>query len=110
MNDDFYHSLVLALQQPKLGFDTQLLQSEATDKVKVTVKDYNLEGGLARTFFRSQHKQPNYRIKGPMGRGLGLSKDSTGMHIAYAAGTGVLVFIDLVARLALSHLGVIPET
>jgi len=34
-----------------------------------------------------------------MGTGLGLNEHSTGIHVAYAAGTGVLVFIDLVAYL-----------
>jgi hypothetical protein len=43
-----------------------------------------------------------------MGRGLGLTSDSTGSHYAFSAGTGVFVFIDLVARIALGILGVIP--
>jgi hypothetical protein len=34
-----------------------------------------------------------------MGKGLGLTPDSKGHHIAFAAGTGVLVFVDLVARI-----------
>lgn len=42
-----------------------------------------------------------YEIKGPMGKGLGLTAESKGKHIAFAAGTGVLVFVDLVARIAL---------
>jgi hypothetical protein len=37
-----------------------------------------------------------------MGKGLGLTHESTGDYYAFAAGTGVLVFIDLVARIALS--------
>jgi hypothetical protein len=36
-----------------------------------------------------------------MGKGLMLNQYSKGLHIAFAAGTGVLVFIDLVARLIL---------
>ena len=36
-----------------------------------------------------------------MGRGLGI--EQTGRHVAFTAGTGVLVFIDLVAHL-LIHL------
>ena len=34
-----------------------------------------------------------------LGKGLGLKKE--GHYVAYAAGTGVLVFIDLVAHLIL---------
>ena len=44
-----------------------------------------------------------------MGRGLGLDKQSTGTYFAFSAGTGVLVFVDLVARIALGILNLIPE-
>jgi hypothetical protein len=37
-----------------------------------------------------------------MGKGLGLSNKSEGNHVAFSAGTGILVFIDLVVRLILS--------
>lgn len=40
-----------------------------------------------------------YEVKGPLGKGLNIQTD--GEHIAFAAGTGVLVFIDLVAHLIL---------
>ena len=36
-----------------------------------------------------------YKISGPMGLGLGVKTE--GVHIAFAAGTGVLAFMDLVA-------------
>jgi len=39
------------------------------------------------------------QIKGPLGSGLGIKKD--GRHIAFAAGTGMLPFIDIVAHLIL---------
>ena len=44
-----------------------------------------------------------------MGKGLGLTKDSQGVHFAFAAGTGVLVFVDLVARILLGVKKLIPE-
>ena len=44
-----------------------------------------------------------------MGRGLGLDNKSTGTYFAFSAGTGILVFIDLVARIALGILNLIPE-
>lgn len=46
-----------------------------------------------------------------MGKGLGLTHESAGDYYAFAAGTGVLVFIDLVARIALSQIGIVdgPE-
>ena len=42
-------------------------------------------------------------ISGPFGKGLEVSSD--GIHIAFAAGTGVLTFMDLVAQIALFNLG-----
>ena len=38
-------------------------------------------------------------VKGPLGTGLGIT--STGRHVAFAAGTGILAFIDLVGHLIL---------
>jgi len=45
--------------------------------------------------------EEKFYIKGPMGRGLEM-KDS-GLHVAFCAGTGVLVFLDLVAHLLLRN-------
>ena len=42
-----------------------------------------------------------------MGKGLGLSPESQGMHVVFAAGTGVLPFVDLVARLMMSIKGIV---
>jgi hypothetical protein len=47
-----------------------------------------------------------FTVKGPFGKGLSLSP--TGTHVAFAAGTGVLVFIDLVTRILLHNTGVFP--
>ena len=47
-----------------------------------------------------------YDIQGPMGKGLDIQKE--GVHIAFTAGTGVLVFIDLVAHLIRKTLGQLP--
>jgi NAD(P)H-flavin reductase len=41
-------------------------------------------------------------VRGPLGKGLMIQQ--SGIHIAFAAGTGVLAFVDLVAYLALSYL------
>ena len=50
-----------------------------------------------------------FSIKGPMGRGLDIQK--SGLHIAFCAGTGVLVFLDLVAHLLMRNifLAKLPE-
>ena len=48
-------------------------------------------------------------MQGPLGKGLGLDTTTNGLHLAFAAGTGMLVFMDLVARLVLSTLEIIPK-
>ena len=40
-----------------------------------------------------------FNIKGPMGKGLCIER--SGVHVAFCAGTGVLVFLDLVSHLLL---------
>jgi hypothetical protein len=45
-----------------------------------------------------------FNIKGPFGKGLGIKP--TGIHVAFSAGTGVLVFLDLVTRIILHNTGV----
>jgi len=47
----------------------------------------------------------SFVIRGPFGKGLDLR--FTGVHVAYAAGTGVLVFLDLVSRIMLHNTGVL---
>jgi hypothetical protein len=41
-----------------------------------------------------------------MGKGLGLKPHGT--HIAFAAGTGILVFIDFLALMLRANLGLVP--
>lgn len=52
-------------------------------------------------------KKSSYLIKGPMGKGLDIRKEGT--HVAITAGTGVLVFLDLVAHLLRKNLGLLSE-
>ena len=40
-----------------------------------------------------------FNIKGPMGKGLCI--EESGVHVAFCAGTGVLVFLDLLSHLML---------
>ena len=55
--------------------------------------------GLSWFVHKNLNNEQLYEIQGPMGKGLGIQTE--GKHIALAAGTGVLVFIDLVAHLIL---------
>ena len=53
-----------------------------------------------------QTEKDKYRIQGPMGRGLKIKK--SGIHMAFAAGTGIIVFIDLIGYLIRMNLNMIP--
>ena len=53
-------------------------------------------------FAEPEHAYANFElfnIKGPMGKGLCIEDD--GVHVAFCAGTGILVFLDLVSHLLL---------
>lgn len=72
--------------------------------LRLSIKNYKADGGLSSYIFedvaqlqRNAGPRQVYQIKGPMGRGLGIGQ--TGRHVAFTAGTGVLVFIDMVAHL-----------
>ena len=57
----------------------------------------------------SASKDEVFLVKGPMGKGLGLTKQ--GAHVAFVGGTGVLVFMDLIALLLRCNLGLTtPES
>ena len=63
------------------------------------------KGGLSDQLHRANEKredanQNRFRLKGPLGKGLGLPDTyAEGIYVAFAAGTGVLVFMDLVAHI-----------
>jgi NAD(P)H-flavin reductase len=48
----------------------------------------------------------SFMIKGPMGKGCNL--ENSGTYVAFAAGTGALVYLDLVARMILQNSGNLP--
>lgn len=49
----------------------------------------------------------NYMIKGPMGKSLGVRRN--GVHLAFAAGTGAITFMDLAAYVARFVMGEMDE-
>ncbi len=44
-------------------------------------------------------RQNNWYVKGPIG--LGLDLDAFGHNVIFAAGTGILVFFDIIVKLIL---------
>ena len=62
-----------------------------------SVKNYQTEEGLSSKIHTVPQRSLLYEVKGPMGKGLMVRQ--TGVHIAFAAGTGILCFVDLVGHL-----------
>ena len=82
-------------------FNTDLLNSTHKDSFYVTFKDYQTKTGVSRRMGnQSPDTQPVWFAKGPMGMGLQINKN--GHNIAFTGGTGILVFLDIVAMLLLS--------
>lgn len=90
--------------------DADAVNSMDIDDAIVTIKNYNIKKGLSKAMFdmvNEDLESPIIEVQGPMGKGLEIQK--TGVHIAYTAGTGILVFMDLVAHLIRKNLGILSE-
>ena len=62
------------------------------------IKDYRNPKGLSSQIHAAnQGNNTHYEIKGPMGHGL--KAKPSGRHFVFAAGTGILCFVDLVASM-----------
>ena len=104
MRPRFYNELVRVLnnQDQIKTFDKSVLNSEDANSMVFTIKNYKKTGGLSFKFFETDQRA-EYQIKGPMGKGL--APATTGIHLAFAAGTGNLCFVDMMAHTALAVLG-----
>lgn len=81
--------------------------TEARNSVNLTIKNYKLQYGLSSKFFGGNDGL--FGLTGPLGKGLGLTPNSKGVHIAFSAGTGILPYIDMVAKLLLQEMDKLPE-
>jgi hypothetical protein len=82
-------------------FNTELLNSADKDSFYVTFKNYQTKTGVSRRMNNQQpDTQPVWFAKGPMGLGLQINKN--GHNVAFTGGTGILVFLDVVAMLLLT--------
>lgn len=103
MRKDVYENLLKIVRNMSDSYAEAAIVREAIYKnnlndLCLTIKNYHTHKGLSRFIYNDiANTQEIYEIKGPMG--IGLSLKPTGKHIAYTAGTGVLVFMDLVAYL-----------
>ncbi len=88
---------------PKVYLPTDAIVMAATDPAVVTECGFNLEDCVVESSDtgRMRPMSEMFSIKGPMGRGLEIKQK--GLHVAFCAGTGVLVFLDLVAYLLMRN-------
>ena len=77
-----------------------VLDREDSNQMTFCIKNYNNPKGLSTMIFNATNR---FEIKGPIG--LGLNPKPKGHHMVFAAGTGVLCFIDLVAELCRLNTG-----
>lgn len=77
-----------------------VLDREDSNQMTFCIKTYRKPKGLSTMIFNAQNR---FEVKGPMG--FGLQAKASGHHMAFAAGTGVLCFIDLVAELCRLNVG-----
>ena len=85
---------------PNLGS----IESKDQSKINLTLKNYLSKNGVATQLHGADPNDKNgvFWIKGPMGKGLELSTNSTGHHFAFCAGTAVLIFLDIVTNMILA--------
>lgn len=93
-------------------FNPELLSDKDVNSIALSIKNYHIPTGISMRIFVTAAMGSwieSFMIKGPVGKGLGITRQTHGTHIAFAAGTGVLVFVDLIARMVLTSLNLIPE-
>ena len=57
--------------------------------MRFTIKNYKQEMGMSKKFFAVMQTPYSYLISGPYGKGIGI--ENSGVHIAFAAGTFLLM-------------------
>jgi hypothetical protein len=60
----------------------------------LVIKNYNLDTAFSTFLYKSDIGTDKFRISGPFGLGLGLSAESQGIHHVFAAGTGIIPYLD----------------
>jgi len=82
---------------------TKWLDSNSTKGMYLTAKNYETDTGVSTRLHEvgQIRDKMNFVVKGPLGKGCNIKPH--GYHVAFTAGTGVLVFLDIVARLILQN-------
>ena len=112
MQKELYEELNNAINLFKRGdrvvFNDSKLPENWTKNGEIvcTVKNYSKLGGLSHRLHTAYNDL--YQVKALLGKGLGIHQE--GNHVAFVAGTGVLVFVDLVSFLIRQNLGLLSQT
>ena len=107
MRPDVYNAYIKALKpdsDPQYRpLDRNLLNKSDSSSMTFCIKNYGQARGLSTKIHDENQTDRRFEVKGPMGHGL--RPKQTGIHVAFAAGTGALCFVDLVAWLINSKAG-----
>jgi len=106
MQPEVYNSLVECLKAGDASnFAKEKLLSETKSNfVNFTIKNYNQPKGVSFRPYDDPAMLSEFELQGPVGRGLDPNMNAT--NIAFAAGTGTITFMDVVAALARHNLGI----
>ena len=99
MEPRFYNNLIKSLKDASdpayENFDMRFLNKDDSSQIMLTIKNYRHPKGLSPKIHDEAQGEQRFEVMGPMG--FGLRPKTKGVHVAFAAGTGVLCFVDLVA-------------
>jgi hypothetical protein len=89
--------------------DQSLITVRPSTDFSLTLKVYWEAKGFSARMFESSAAKDNsvWLAKGPMGKSLGVKRN--GQHLAFAAGTGAITFMDLSAYVARFVMGEMDE-
>ena len=104
MRPDIYSAIISSLKPEEdpayKALDHRIFDEQNSNQMTFCIKNYQHPKGLST---KIHNAIGNFEVKGPLG--FGLLPKNTGHHLAFAAGTGVLCFVDLVAELCRLNTG-----
>jgi len=104
------HAAVAKGKQEKIiRLDQSLYTLRPSTNFSLTLKAYWDAKGISARMFQSStaNDGAQWMLKGPLGKSLGVKP--SGEHIAFAAGTGAITFMDLSAYVARFVMGEMDE-
>lgn len=95
LNDAICNNVIQCLNEnSKAKFNSSLFDSRSSNRMVFTIKNYKTQCGLSKVVHEQSQFNKEYLVQGPYGKGLLVQQ--TGQYIVFAAGTGVLCYLDLV--------------